>query len=105
MKVIYVIQAGVDGPVKVGLTTQSGLRTRISRMQTGNPHTLFLRRLYVGDVLIESRIHMELGPWHLRGEWFRAEALDELPGDLEPVAFNDAHERQLEDIDFFRSLR
>jgi len=38
--ILYVIQQGGDGPLKIGRT--SNIKSRLTRLQTGNPNSLFV---------------------------------------------------------------
>lgn len=75
--VTYFLQAGDDGPIKVGRTQWATLHSRIATLQCGCPQHLHLRSLIIGDW--EAAWHAILGGRRLRGEWF---ALGE---DLAPV--------------------
>lgn len=67
---IYFVQEGHDGPIKIGSTRQN-LYFRISHMQCGN-----YRRLQVLGVINdqppwkESRWHSRFSDCRLHGEWF-----------------------------------
>lgn len=96
MNVVYLVQAGEQGPVKIGTTTLSRLERRLAEGQCWNTEALLIRELYVGDALLERRLHSALRPWNLNGEWFRPEVLDKLPDNLDRVPFDrDAEQRKL----------
>lgn len=65
----YAIQAGENGPVKIGLAKNP--RERLATLQTGNHEEL--RGLAAWRVLpIEEKLlHDEFRHAHIRGEWFR----------------------------------
>jgi len=72
-EVLYVIQRGADGPVKVGISRR--LQHRLIALQSANAEKLSILRTYrMSDV--EKAIHAELGiESRLNGEWFPAELL------------------------------
>lgn len=67
---IYFIQAGTNGPIKIG-QTNNGIKERIAQLQTGCPYELKLIWLYGGDTYTEHEIHGEFQHERIRGEWFR----------------------------------
>ena len=71
--VLYVIQRGDDGPIKVGISRR--LKQRIAQLQNGNAEKLQILRVYkMFDV--ERAIHAMLeGEARLEGEWFPAQLL------------------------------
>jgi hypothetical protein len=71
--VIYLIQSGEDGPVKIGITS-SDPRKRVAQLQTGNPTPLRLRATISGDASIERHLHSKFGQLRLNGEWFEPDA-------------------------------
>lgn len=71
LDVIYFVQSGKDGPIKIGYTTQGSLRDRLSKLQTGNQSKMILLGIEIGDRSHETRLHQMFAPGRLRGEWFR----------------------------------
>jgi hypothetical protein len=71
--VLYVIQRGDNGPIKVGISRN--LKSRIAQLQGGNAEKLKVLRVYrMMDV--ERAVHAELERTsRLEGEWFPAELL------------------------------
>jgi hypothetical protein len=71
--VLYVVQRGDEGPIKVGISRH--LKQRIKQLQTGNAERLKVLRVYrMADV--ERAIHAELERRsRLEGEWFPADLL------------------------------
>jgi hypothetical protein len=68
---IYVIQSGVNGPIKVGYTS-GDLKSRIDALQTGNHEPLkAICRVSYADMQFEREVHRVLADHHIRGEWFR----------------------------------
>lgn len=65
---IYFIQEGDDGPIKVGVS--SNPRVRLGRLQIGNPRKLRVRSIYNGLSFEEKQIHKEYAYAHIAGEWF-----------------------------------
>ena len=68
--VIYFIQCGENGPIKIGYT-DNGVETRMAQLQTGCPYELRLLWVYTGNDLTESQLHKEFAHERIRGEWFR----------------------------------
>jgi len=72
---VYVIQAQGDSPIKVGWAAD--VPKRIAELQTGNPRTLRLLHLLVGEQRLEHNLHRRLGrPSRLIGEWFDGEEVE-----------------------------
>jgi hypothetical protein len=67
---IYFVQAGENGPVKIGFTSSWGLR--LSTLQTGNHEELRVRAIVAGDRDDEERMHEKFARTRIRGEWFEA---------------------------------
>jgi hypothetical protein len=68
--VVYVIQAGYCGPVKIGTTSSSRLLKRLAQLQTANADRLHVLRTYVGGVGLERELHRRFAASRLAGEWF-----------------------------------
>lgn len=68
---IYFVQQGKDGPIKIGLVTRGSVIDRLAELQCGNPNQLCLLGTMDGDRTIESQIHRRFVGAHIRGEWFR----------------------------------
>lgn len=66
---IYFIQCGTNGPIKIGYT-DNGAEERMAQLQTGCPYELSLLWVYNGDEWSEGRIHSQLAAERVRGEWF-----------------------------------
>jgi len=67
---IYFIQAGKNGPIKIG-QTNNGIEERIAQLQTGCPYELRLLWCYNGDGYTEQVVHDLFKHERIRGEWFR----------------------------------
>lgn len=65
---VYFIQAGADGPVKIGIAVEVAVRMR--KLQDGNPQVLRLLGVATGGRKAESRWHARFAAARLRGEWF-----------------------------------
>ena len=70
--VIYFIQVGHDGPIKIGKAVDP--EKRLQTLQTGTPETLRLLAVIPGDRTREAEIHRHLKAHRQRGEWFAANA-------------------------------
>lgn len=66
---VYFIQAGHDGPIKIGISTN--VPARLASLQTSVPYKLRLLVTIPGDVCIERQLHREHALDRLEGEWFR----------------------------------
>ncbi|MES2902705.1 MAG: GIY-YIG nuclease family protein [Pseudomonadota bacterium] len=66
--VIYFIQSGDGGPVKIGFA--SNLYARFHQLQSGNPVGLKIIGARPGDRVMEARYHVRFQKHRLRGEWF-----------------------------------
>lgn len=63
---VYFIQAGEDGPIKIGRTND--VPGRLAGLQVGNH--VPLRLLVATERAAESDLHALFEPYHIRGEWF-----------------------------------
>lgn len=66
---IYFIQCGKDGPVKIGLT-KSDPRKRLKTLQTYHHANLHLLTTIAGGPAVEIILHKRFTMFRLRGEWF-----------------------------------
>lgn len=65
---VYFIQAGEDGPVKIG--TAEDVAARLSELQTGSPAPLQLLGYVSGGRADEQMLHRRFAALRMRGEWF-----------------------------------
>jgi len=65
----YFIQAGTDGPVKIGVAKD--VEQRIKELQTGCPDDLRLIGRIQGN--FESELHQRFSQFRVRGEWFNSD--------------------------------
>lgn len=65
---VYVIRAGDDGAVKIGVA-RNVLR-RIATLQNAHPSPLTLLRAVQGGVREEQRLHAKFAQHRIGGEWF-----------------------------------
>lgn len=77
MSLVYLIQIGETGPVKIGLTEHDDVAQRLQSLQHASPWELHVRRVIpVDDALaLEQEIHRRFLHLRMRGEWF---AVDDL---------------------------
>jgi hypothetical protein len=83
--VIYFIQAGDAGPIKIGYVTEEDdafVEMRVRLMQTGNPERLCVLATKFGGLDVERELHARFAEGRIRGEWFRADT----PGLAEEIA-------------------
>lgn len=68
---IYVMQAGERGPVKIGyVKLYTGLEPRRQALQIGCPHELTLLASCPGEAGFEGFLHERFAEYRTRGEWF-----------------------------------
>jgi predicted transcriptional regulator of viral defense system len=72
-QVVYFVQQGEDGPIKIGTTTFAVLDGRLKQLQTASPYPLRLLGVVAGGHDVERRIHERFTTCRLEGEWFSAE--------------------------------
>lgn len=72
----YIIKEVETGKLKLGISTNPA--ARIKTLQVGNPNTLELVsiRHAPNGLADEKAMHNANAPYHIRGEWFRPEALE-----------------------------
>lgn len=68
-ELIYFIQAGALGPIKIGITTD--LTARLAALQTASPSRLYVRHTMPGSLPHEREIHARFAHCRGRGEWFK----------------------------------
>jgi hypothetical protein len=66
---IYFIQSGKNGPVKIGRADD--VQKRLKSLQTAHPETLILRAIIPGDLAEEQYMHRLFAAASIRGEWFK----------------------------------
>jgi len=70
--VVYFIQHGKDGPIKIGRSTRGRVRKRISSLQIGSPKKLEVLHIADASPPDEAILHKKFGQHRLSGEWFFA---------------------------------
>lgn len=71
---IYFVQAGEHGPIKIGYVEEedrTAVLRRLNLLQVGNHERLYLRATTPGGLTVERDLHQRLAAGHVRGEWFR----------------------------------
>lgn len=71
---IYFIQAGRRA-VKMGIT--DNIEKRLSAIQTAHYEELKIIHLFKGGLATERRLHFVARKYHIRGEWFEIEVLED----------------------------
>jgi hypothetical protein len=66
---IYFIQVGRDGPIKIG-ATRYPVEQRCAAFQTGNPYPLRVFGTIEGNHADEAELHRRFAKDWIRGEWF-----------------------------------
>jgi len=73
---IYFIQVGHDGPIKIGYVKNKGaVKQRLSTLQIGNPKKLCLIGYIHGYRKEESHLHSKFKAFNIRGEWFYSNSI------------------------------
>lgn len=67
---IYFIQAGKNGPIKIGFT-QNSINDRLNSLQNATYEELELIGTCNGEIEDEKKIHSIFNSIKIRGEWFR----------------------------------
>lgn len=67
-KLVYFIQSGDDGPIKIGASMDP--QSRLAALQTSNPQRLRLLGTIPGGHPKEKAIHLKLKAHRIQGEWF-----------------------------------
>ena len=67
---IYFIQQGTDGPIKIGYTNSS-VESRLANLQTANCEKLHLLATATGEQRDEAMLHARFADERLNGEWFK----------------------------------
>jgi phage anti-repressor protein len=76
---VYAIREVETGRVKIGISKNPS--SRLKQLQTGNPNTLEISAIIEADSFSDERAaHTKVIDHHIRGEWFKAEALTLLHG-------------------------
>lgn len=71
MSFVYFIQEGMDGPIKIGRSTDPW--KRLEALQSGNPRPLRLiaaTRVGKSVHILERDLHRDFRDLHLLGEWY-----------------------------------
>jgi len=71
MKMIYFIQQGEDGSIKIGHTDGKDAQKRLSELQTENPKKLHILATMKGDKTTEQNIYKRFISDRLYGGWFK----------------------------------
>jgi len=76
--VIYAVQVGEDGPIKIGWC--ECIQKRLAALQRANPAPLRVVVTILARRIVEKHLQAFLRDHHLRGEWFHPapEVLDAL---------------------------
>lgn len=66
---VYFVQAGPDGPIKIGFTASLPKR-RLNELVTASPFALRILGYVQGTINFERRLHARLKVHRTKGEWF-----------------------------------
>ena len=68
---IYFIQSGKDGPIKIGYTKdENSLHSRVGSVQCKTLGSLVILGAFDGDKKREKEIHVKFSMYRIGGEWF-----------------------------------
>jgi DNA-binding NtrC family response regulator len=67
---IYFLQRGQDGPIKIGFTSKDDVSQRMATLQTACPERLTLIGMIEGGLDREKALHRLFSNHKLGGEWF-----------------------------------
>ena len=67
--IIYFIQQGNGGSIKIGIS--SNIEKRLASLQTGSPYKLKVLLTIKGSEKLEKEIHSKFAEYRLSGEWFK----------------------------------
>jgi len=67
---IYFIQQGFRGPIKIGVA--GDVHKRLASLQSASPQSLFLVGMKEGSYEEELKLHCKFNKNRIRGEWFNA---------------------------------
>lgn len=65
---VYFVQAGKDGPVKIGYA--GNVKSRLEQLQCHNAEKLRVLSVIRGSKAVETDLHRKFHAYHIRGEWF-----------------------------------
>lgn len=65
---IYFVRVGLDGPIKIGSTTN--MKKRLKNLQVSNPIPLNVMSVVPGTERDEQRLHQKFSHLFIQGEWF-----------------------------------
>jgi transcriptional regulator with XRE-family HTH domain len=83
VEMIYFVQYGYDGPIKIGYA--KNIRNRLAFLQVASPFDLILIGQIEGDRSYERKLHRKFKKSRLTGEWFTpTDDLIEFLGSLPP---------------------
>jgi len=72
-QLLYFIQAGDSGPIKIGVSTLSNMKLRMASIQTSNAEKINVLAVLIvsNPQYLEENLHNYLSEHRMNGEWFR----------------------------------
>lgn len=67
---VYIVQIGEDGPVKIGRSSTVALQKRVDALQSASFGQLHVRAVLSGGPELERELHDQFAEYRMRGEWF-----------------------------------
>jgi Tfp pilus assembly ATPase PilU len=92
MNLVYLIQAGDNGPILIGTTTDKSIRQRTNTIQHGNHEPLHVLAAYDGDQHLERQLHVRFADHRIRGDWYSPDIMLNLPENIVQVIEHDPDE-------------
>lgn len=106
MNVTYLLQVGDHGPVIVGTCTERGFTRRLNTIQSYNPEVLHIREYLDGDERLVHHLHVTLDQHHVRGDWYDAACLADVPAELVRLEYDrEAEQRRIDMLEVDDLLR
>jgi hypothetical protein len=68
VSVVYFIQIGDSGPIKIGVSVD--VQKRLQQLQTASPYQLRLLAKLLGGESKEAELHRRFAAFKMQGEWF-----------------------------------
>ena len=71
---IYFIQSGLKGSIKIGYT-DNNIQERMQALQSASPEKLYLLATMKGNKDEEQKLHKQFAEYRQQGEWFKSNPL------------------------------
>lgn len=70
---LYFVQTGESGPIKIGISTLANMKSRVTSLQTSNAEKINVLAVLIvaNPQYLEENLHNHLSEHRMNGEWFR----------------------------------